>query len=98
MARHTFNFEGGVELTTMGASWFVSYSFYYYKDKSHMDWKKISTYQHRISVFNRTKNHHKYWFGKILEMNNRNLDKNKIGLGAEKLKKMAKILLNKELK
>ena len=95
MARHIFNFEGGDELTTMGASWFVSYSFYYYKDKSHMDWQKISTYPSRINVFNRTKAHHEFWFGKILEMNNRNLDKNEIGLDAEKVKEMARILLIK---
>jgi len=98
MARHIFNFEGGNELTTMGASWFVSYSFYYYKDKSHINWQNIPTYQSRISVFNRTKNLHEFWFGKILEMKNSNLDKNEIGLDAEKIKEMAKILLNKELK
>jgi len=26
--KHSFNFEVGEYLTTMGASWFVSYSFY----------------------------------------------------------------------
>jgi len=93
MARHTFNFEGGDELTTMGASWFVSYSFYYYKDKSHMNWQNISTCELRINVFNRTKNYHEFWFGKILEMNDSNLDKNEIGLNAENIKEMAKILL-----
>jgi len=95
MARHTFNFEGGDELTTMGASWFVSYSFYYYKDKSHMNWQEILTYQSRINVFNRTKNFHVFWFERILEMNNSNLDKNEIGLSADKVKEMANILLQK---
>jgi hypothetical protein len=33
MARNAFNFEGGEELVTMGASWFVSYSYYCYRDK-----------------------------------------------------------------
>jgi len=95
MARHTFNFEGGDELTTMGASWFVSYSFYYYKDKSHKNWQNITTYPSRINVFNRTKNLHEVWFERILEMNNSNLDKNEIGLSADKVKEMAKILLQK---
>ena len=95
MAGHIYNFEGGDKLTKMGASWFVSYSFYFYKDKSHMNWQRISTFQLRIGVFNRTKKYHEFWLGKILEMNNRNLNKNEIGLYAEKIKEMAKILLAK---
>jgi len=31
MARnHDFNFDGGEYLTSMGATWFVSYSFFYF--------------------------------------------------------------------
>jgi len=50
MARHTFNFDGGGYLTTMGASWFISCSFYCYKDKTHINWQKVSTYRSRISI------------------------------------------------
>jgi hypothetical protein len=95
MTRHIFKFDGGDDLTTMGASWFVSYLFYYCKDKSHVNWQKISTDQSRISVFNRTKNFHKYWLEKILEMNNHNLNKNEIGLNAKEIKEMVKVLLKK---
>jgi hypothetical protein len=35
MAGHDFNFEGGHYLTRMGATWFVSYSYYCDIDKSH---------------------------------------------------------------
>jgi len=95
MARHIFNFEGGDDLTTMGASWFVSYSYYCYKDKSHTNWQKIKTENSRISVFNRTGKYHKFWLGKILEMNDCNLNKNKIGLDAKEIKKMVNLLLKK---
>ena len=95
MAENNYNFEGGDKLRRMGASWFVSYSFYSYKNKSHMNWNRISTYPFRISVFYRTKNYHEFWLGKILEMNNLNLKKNEIDLDAEKIKEMAKELLTK---
>jgi len=93
MANHIFDFDGGRELTTMGASWFVSYSLYFYKDKSHLNWKNIPTYQTRINVFSRTKNYHQYWLMQILEMNDTNLNKNEIGLDAEEIKKIAKELI-----
>ena len=38
MARHTFSFLGGEDLTTMGATWFVSYAYYKYVDSSHKNW------------------------------------------------------------
>jgi len=93
MARHCFNFDGGCDLTTMGAIWFVSYSFHVYINKSHMNWKNVTTCDSRISVFNNTKNYHKFWLQKILEMNDNRLNTNKIGLKAEKTKEMAKLLL-----
>ena len=34
MTSHAFNFEGGEDLTAMGATWFVSYSYYEYIDKA----------------------------------------------------------------
>ena len=97
MARHVFNIDGGNFLTTMGASWFISYSFYCYKDKSHMNWQKIPTYKSRISTFNRTERYHKFWYGKILEMDDRNLNKNEIDLYAIEIKTMAKELLTTKL-
>jgi len=93
MAGNDFNFKGGDKLRRMGASWFVSYSFFTYKDKSHTNWEKISTCQARVSVFNRTKDYHEFWLGKILEMDDKRLNTNEIGLDAKKVKEMAQILL-----
>jgi len=93
MARHIFNFDGGEDLTTMGASWFISYAYYFYIDKSHMNWKKVSTYQLRINVFNRTINYHKYWFKQIRSMKDCNLNKNTIELDSIKIKELIKKLM-----
>ena len=93
MPEYAFNFEGGEELRKMGATWFVSYSFYLYKDKSHMNWKNISTYKFRINVFNRTKNYHGFWLQQVLNMNDKKLNTNKIGLKAQKTQEMARVLL-----
>jgi len=93
MARHCFNFDGGCDLTTMGATWFVSYSFHVYINKSHINWKNVSTYNTRINVFNKTKNYHKFWLEQILEMNDKKLKTNKIKLNAKETKEMAKVLL-----
>jgi hypothetical protein len=94
MPGHDFNFEGGNYLTRMGATWFVSYSYYCDIDKSHKNWKKVS-HQSRISIFNRTGNYHKFWLEQILCMNDRRLNTNTIDLDAKKTKEMAKILLQK---
>jgi hypothetical protein len=93
MPRHAFNFEGGEQLATMGASWFVSYSYYKFKDKTHMNWKEISTYTNRISVFNRTDNFHQFWLQQVLEMSDDRLETNEIGLTGPQVKQMARELL-----
>lgn len=93
MARHPFSFDGGDEMCTMGAAWFVSYMWYEKKDRTHMNWTKVSTYSNRISVYNRTRSHHTYWLRQILHMNESNLDKNTIGLKGYKVIEMADKLL-----
>jgi len=93
MSGHAFNFNGGDKLAKIGASWFVSYSFYLFINKSHNNWQNASTYLYRIRVFNKTKNYHQYWLRKILEMNDNRLNTNKIGLDATETKKMAKKLI-----
>ena len=95
MARHIYTFDGGDYLSTMGASWFVSYLYYCRIDNSHMNWKNISTANLRISNFNKTNNYHTYWLQQILVMNDHNLNKNKIGLNAINIKNMVKELLLK---
>jgi len=91
--RHNFNFDGGEYLTTMGATWFVSYS-YHLKYKEHMNWKKPKTHKGRISVFNRTNKYHKFWLQQVVNMDNDRLNTNKLDLDAEQVKQMAKTLLN----
>jgi hypothetical protein len=91
--KHNFNLEGGEYLTKIGATWFVSYSFHL-QNKEHMNWKKNKTYKYRISVFNKTKNHHKSWLQEILKMDAKKLNTNEIELDAEQVKQMVKTLLN----
>lgn len=93
MARHPFNFEDGEYLTTMGAVWFVSYCYYNKIDKIHLNWQNISTVSNRMSVYRRTADFHKFWLHRVLEMNDRNLNKNTLGLSGDEVKNMAKKLL-----
>lgn len=95
MARHIFLFDGGDELTTMGAAWFVSYSYYSHIDKEHKNWQKVSTASSRISVYKRTTSHHSYWLKKVLQMDEGNLAKNTLGLSGAEVKDLAKILITK---
>lgn len=94
MARHTFLFKGGEELTTMGACWFVSYCYYKKIKPSHLNWRKPSTYSNRISVFAKTRNLHKYYLERVLEMEITNLNKNQLDLNGIRVKEMAKELLD----
>lgn len=104
MGRNVFSFEGGEELTTMGACWFVSYYYYNLIDSNHKNWNtyKISTVANRESVFKRTQKYHNFWLTKIMEMNDDNLNKNSLDLNASQVKEMAEKLLlkinNKEIK
>ncbi|MBR2362712.1 MAG: hypothetical protein IKA80_08710 [Spirochaetaceae bacterium] len=91
--RHPFHFEGGEILTTMGATWFVSYSWYEKKDKTHTNWRKLSTYKNRESVFRNSRNYHQKWLHYVTSMSDANLNKNTLGLDAKEIKKMAAELL-----
>ena len=93
MGNHSFNFEGGDDLSSMGASWFVSYAYHTYIDTSHDNWQRIDTVNLRINYFNRTNNHHKFWLEQVLDMENNRLSTNEIGLEPERVKEMAKELL-----
>lgn len=95
MGRNCFQFEGGEDLTTMGACWFVSYAYYCYIDKGHLNWNRVSTYNNRISVYNRSSRYRRLWLSEIVDMSNDNLNKNTIGLSATDIKTMAAELLKK---
>jgi hypothetical protein len=91
--RHLFDFDGGKELTTMSATWFVSYAYYTFIDNTHRNWERVETYPSRKSVFERTQQYHRYWLERVLEMDNGRLNTNKIEVEAERTKEMARELL-----
>ena len=94
MARHSFSFDGGEKLSTMGASWFISYCWYEKVDATHLNWKKVPTFNSRKSVYNSTRKYHRYWLEQVDGMSELYLDKNKIGLSGNHVKQMAKKLLS----
>jgi hypothetical protein len=93
VARHVFQFLGGEDITTLGATWFVSYLFYIMRVKNHINWKNVTTYTSRISTFNRTSKYHTFWLKQISNMKDSNLEKNTLELSAVQIKKMAAELL-----
>ena len=59
-----------------------------------MNWKKVSTAQSRISKYHSGREYHKVWLDEVLTMNPANLDKNTIGLDAQRVKMMAREILD----
>jgi hypothetical protein len=93
VGNHAFNFDGGLELSKMGATWFVSYAYYSHIDPTHNNWKNIKTHPSRTNMFHHTTAYHKYWLEQVTEMDNDRLNANKIGLKANRTKEMACELL-----
>jgi hypothetical protein len=92
---HSFSFEGGDILATIGATWFVSYAYYKHIDRTHKNWERVKTSVSRASTFSRSAKYHRYWLGEVLKMNDENLKKNTIGITPSATKKMASELLSK---
>ncbi|MGN0812124.1 MAG: hypothetical protein ACI4MQ_01255 [Candidatus Coproplasma sp.] len=92
---HPFNFEGGEELSHMGATWFVSYGYYLYIDNNHKSWATVKTVQSRSSIYFRTTQYHEFWLNQILLMNDTKLNTNSLKIRANETKYMAKMLLDK---
>ena len=91
--RHAFSFEGGEQLTTIGATFFVSYLYYQNVDSNHRNWDSIKTKDSRISTINRSVQHHRAWLERIGDMNESNLNKNTLSLNGAAVKKMARDVL-----
>lgn len=85
---HDFNFEGGHLLSKIGASWFVSYSYYLTIDKSHINWSLVKTASLRKSKYNQSKEFHKIWLEQISMMSDTNLAKNTIKLSPLQIKEI----------
>ena len=96
MKGHEFNFAGGEYLTKIGATWFVSYSYYLYLDRTHLNWNNIKTADHRKNIFEQSKQYHEFWLSKVENMSNGYLEKNLIGVDASSAKRMARELLKME--
>jgi len=91
--RHTFSFEGGEQLTTIGATFFVSYLYHRHVDSNHQNWSSIKTQQSRISTINRSERYHKIWLNNIGRMSEAKLNRNTLGLDGVAVKKMARAIL-----
>ncbi|TRO81872.1 hypothetical protein [Trichloromonas acetexigens] len=91
--RHVFSFEGGEQLTTIGATFFVSYLYYQHVDSNHRNWDSIKTKTSRINTINRSEHHHRAWLERIGDMNDANLSKNTLCLNGDAVKKMARVVL-----
>ncbi len=92
---HEYRLEGGSELTTMGATWFVSYCYYKMVDSTHRNWDRVSTASSRASVFARAQRYYKYWLTEVLNMSDTKLNINSIGLDSYQIKQMASDILKK---
>jgi len=93
MTRHVFSFEGGEQLTTIGATFFVSYLYYRHVDPTHSNWDSIRTKISRISTITRSEQYHRAWLERIGSMNDANLSRNTLGLDGMAVKKMARDVL-----
>lgn len=90
---HSYNFEGGKLLKSIGTSFFVSYLYNQRLDPTHANWKPIATRASRISTINSSRLHHLDWLTRVQFMNEANLDKNSLGLSGREVKEMATLLL-----
>jgi hypothetical protein len=91
----SFAFEGGRDLTTMGATWFVSYAYFIYIDRTHRNWERVKTAGSRASTFERSGKYHRFWLLEILKMNELRLKTNTLGVTPAEVKQMAEALLAK---
>lgn len=98
MTTNIYAFDETGELTSMGASWFTSYAYYKYKDKTHLNWQNSGKTNNNITIFNRTTKYHSFWLRKICKLSDR-LETNDLGLSADEVRKMARklfFILNKK--
>lgn len=93
--RHTFAFDGGEILTTIGATFFVSYLYHRHIDATHRSWDTIATKSSRISNISRSTHYHRYWLERVASMNGANLNKNTLGFSGAQVIEMAKAILNR---
>ena len=91
---HAFAFYGGNLLRRIGASWFVSFAYHKHVDAGHLNWNRVSV-KMRSSIYEKSFSYHRYWLDKIMSMNDRLLDTNKLGLTSLQVKDMAGKVMSK---
>lgn len=94
--KHGFNFNGGSILSRMGASWFVSYTYYLLIDITHKNWLLCDTVKMRLSFYSSSYKYHNLWLNEVLQMNPKKLRSNLLYLQGEQVIKMAKKILEKK--
>lgn len=90
---HVNNSNSDELLNKIGASFFISYLYNILIDNQHLNWKKTKTSSNRIYKINISRDYWSKWLRKILEMDDRKLSTNEIGLDGNTIKKMASDLL-----
>ncbi|HRH87737.1 MAG TPA: hypothetical protein PLO41_12875 [Rubrivivax sp.] len=93
MTRNTFTFDGGEQLTTVGATFFVSYLYYLHVDSTHRNWDSIQTKSSRISTITSSTKYHRAWLEHVGGMSDARLSRNTLGLDGAKVKAMARLVL-----
>tara|TARA_R110002167_G_scaffold151127_1_gene344977 strand:+ start:153 stop:461 length:309 start_codon:yes stop_codon:yes gene_type:complete len=93
--RNTFAFAGGEILTTIGATFFVSYLYHRHVDKMHRNWEGVGTSSSRIKAIDQSTHYHRAWLDRVGFMKEINLNKNTLGLTGVQVKAMAKAILDR---
>ena len=93
--RHTFVFEGGEQLTTIGATFFISYIYHLHIDSMHRNWESIATRKSRISTIASSTRYHHAWLERVGGMSAANLSRNTLGLDGATVKSMARAILDR---
>ena len=68
MSRHTYKFEGGNYLTTMSATWFVSYFYYEHIDTDHTNWQNVGTTSTRLTAYKNSTQYHYNYLEEVLKI------------------------------
>lgn len=89
---HRYSFQGADYLNSMGLSWFVSYAYYTYVDKTHRNWEK---HPERCSIFENSRSFHQIFLEEIRKANPALLERNGIGLTGNHVICMVKEILTK---
>ncbi len=78
---------------SMGMVWFVSCAYHEHIDPQHRNWERVPTAAGRRSAYSNSRPWHATWLAEVPLMDDGALNRNKIGLTAADVKRMARELL-----